>query len=564
VVGAALVLLVAWAGWSIVELRKVQQAAPSVLDALEGAKREVGNRDWEAVRLHADALTREAQSADEAARSLPLRLAARLPLLGPDVRAVQTLTGASVTVANEVVQPLAEAADAALAGGGWGRLDTASLQRLGPAADAALAASTRADDAVAGIDVSALHEPVRTAVADASVQLTELRTVTTELSDTTRLVPTMLGVSAPRTYLLAFQNLAEARATGGIIGSWAEAKVAGGKLRLVGSGTNNELGHLDARRLAVDDEARALWGEDLARSQNFNLTPHFPRAARLLTQLWEASGHPAVDGVVSIDPIVLQEVLAATGPLDVPGGPRLTGQNAAEWLMNGVYAEHGGGTEERDAYLQQVTAAVFSRLTGDSGAEVFWDVLQDKQVRRHVMVWSTDPEEQRFVERVGIAGALPHPDGATVGVFTTNADASKLDHYLRRELEVVNDCKAGTTSLRLLVANKAPRTVHPYVGTHLAGRTGADVTTHRLIVSWYLPPGRGVRSLEADGATQQFATGHDRGWSVVTATVEVARGAEVTLDLHLDGATTPVTDVLTQPTERRMKESVTRCPRTGS
>ncbi len=94
--------------------------------------------------------------------------------------------------------------------------------------------------------------------------------------------------------------------------------------------------------------------------------------------------------------------------------------------------------------------------------------------------------------------------------------------------------------------------------------TGDDVTTYRVVVSWYLPPGKGVRSLEQDGATQAFAAGRDRGWSVVTSTVDVRRGAQVTLDLHLEGDNTPVTGILTQPAERPMKESVTRCPRTGS
>lgn len=561
VLSATLLVLVGWAAWSALELRTVRQASLAAAESADATAQAGRDRDSTAARLHADRLAEHTSTAAAAARSVPLRLAARLPLLGGDLRAVQTVTDVTSRIAEQTVRPLVDAAQPLLDGDG---LDPQTLRTLAPTAQAAHEVARDAHQEVTGIDSSALHEPVRSQVGVAAAQIARLEELTADAADATRLVPPMLGADEPRTYLLAFQNLAEARPTGGIIGSWAEVQVRDGDLRLLDSGSNNDLGHLDAGGFEVDDEARALWGADLARSQNFNLTPHFPRAAELLSQLWQTTGRQAPDGVVSIDPVVLQQVLADTGPLDVAGGPTLTGENTAEWLMNGVYEVHGGGTDERDTYLQRVTAGVFERLADEDGARVFAELLQNSSIRRHVMVWSAEPGEQQFLERMGVAGALPEPTADKIGVFVTNVDASKLDHYLRRDLTVEQDCDASGAGARLTLRNRAPRKVHPYVGSHLGDGSPQGATTHRVIVSWYLAPGRGVRSLERDGDTQAFAVGRDRGWTVVSATVDVPHGAQVTLDLDLQGDRTPIADVLTQPAESSMKQSVTRCPRTGS
>jgi len=51
-----------------------------------------------------------------------------------------------------------------------------------------------------------------------------------------RLLSPMLGADGPRHYLVAFQNLAEPRATGGILGSYAPIRTDSGKISIVDHG----------------------------------------------------------------------------------------------------------------------------------------------------------------------------------------------------------------------------------------------------------------------------------------------------------------------------------------
>ena len=55
--------------------------------------------------------------------------------------------------------------------------------------------------------------PVASAVTDVRRQLDELASTTAKASSAAQLLPPMLGSSGKRTYLLAFQNNAEARGT---------------------------------------------------------------------------------------------------------------------------------------------------------------------------------------------------------------------------------------------------------------------------------------------------------------------------------------------------------------
>ena len=55
----------------------------------------------------------------------------------------------------------------------------------------------------------------------------------------TRLLPAILGGDGSRRYILAMQNPAEARATGGIFGNWAELTAANGKLELGAQGKSD-------------------------------------------------------------------------------------------------------------------------------------------------------------------------------------------------------------------------------------------------------------------------------------------------------------------------------------
>jgi hypothetical protein len=104
-----------------------------------------------------------------------------------------------------------------------GTINLEPIQRISPLLQQADDAVQQAGRTMAGIDRSAVLAPVGDAVLTLWRKLDQAAEVTEPGARIARLLPPMLGASAPRTYLVVFQNPAEPRATGGIFGSFAVA-----------------------------------------------------------------------------------------------------------------------------------------------------------------------------------------------------------------------------------------------------------------------------------------------------------------------------------------------------
>src|SRR5437868_3727525 len=105
-----------------------------------------------------------------------------------------------------------------------------------------------------------------------------------------KVAPAIFGDGRPRQYLLAVQNPAELRATGGIIGSWGIVTASNGKvdvgdvqsisaLNEEGVSPANSTRHLNAPQEYLARYSRFTPAQVL---QNVNMSPDFPTVARLI------------------------------------------------------------------------------------------------------------------------------------------------------------------------------------------------------------------------------------------------------------------------------------------
>ena len=69
------------------------------------------------------------------------------------------------------------------------------------------------------------------------------------------------------------------------------------------------------------------------------LSPRFDASAPLATQMWAAVERGSVDGVIALDPIALQAILAATGPIQV-GTLTVNADNVIGELLHGQYLRY--------------------------------------------------------------------------------------------------------------------------------------------------------------------------------------------------------------------------------
>ncbi|MEN9325537.1 MAG: hypothetical protein RL414_1291, partial [Actinomycetota bacterium] len=91
----------------------------------------------------------------------------------------------------------------------------------------------------------------------------------------------LAGADAPKRYMIAFQNSAEARGTGGILGAFAIVDMNKGAFSVVRTGSNAVLYSLKDVPVKVPAEFTRLYGKNPAILQNSNLSPHFPYGAEI-------------------------------------------------------------------------------------------------------------------------------------------------------------------------------------------------------------------------------------------------------------------------------------------
>ncbi|WP_434739972.1 DUF4012 domain-containing protein [Micromonospora sp. SH-82] len=418
-----------------------------------------------------------------------------------------------------------------------GGLDPAAVRDVAQQLAAGDEVVQRVRDDLATISADGLVPQVASALTRLRAELDSLAAMTATTSQVARILPPLLGAEGPRTYLLAAQNPAEVRATGGMLGAYAMIRADGGRVRIVGQGASaSELLRFDPPITKLSAEMRRLY-TDLPGifPANVNLTPHFPTAAKLYREMVRRRTGTEVDGVLAVDPVALSYLLEVIGPVKVPQGPQLTAGTAVRTLLSEAYLTLD--VAEQDQFYAAAAAATFDALLSQKVPPVgAISAFRRSVEERRILFWSARSEEQRVLADSRMSGVLPEQESEpTVGVFLNDATGAKLGYYLRPAATLtVGECRPdGRRLLRLAfsLASSAPkRGLTPSV---LGLGTSIPPYTVRTLVYVFSPAGGAVIGGRLDGDEVSLGSGTERGRQVVVATVELRPGTSRTLEVDL-------------------------------
>ncbi|MET7420472.1 DUF4012 domain-containing protein [Dactylosporangium sp. NPDC005555] len=510
------------------------QRAATLVGSLEDALRA---GDLAAARRTTADLRRQTAEARADTSGVTWGLGRSTPMAGDDLTAVAAVARIVDDLATRVLPPMLDAAgglQSTLAGGDGLAAVTSAAPELA-AADSLVRAAQRR---LAGLDRGGLDARVRGAVERLDDALRRVAPMLAPIARAAGLLPAMLGATAPRTYLVLFQNLAEVRATGGMPGAFVVLQADKGAITILQQGAAaTDIAEFATPVLPLDPDMEDLHTDRLGRyPADVNLTPDFPTAAALYREMYRLRSGRIVDGVLATDPVALAYLLQATGPVDVAGGPALTGPTAVRRLLSEVYLTIAD-QKSQDAFFADAARAVFDKLTGVMpSTSKLMPALRKAADERRILAWSAHPEEQAELAGTVFAGTLPDDDGArpTVGVFLNDGTGAKLGYYMTREASLTpGEClEDGSRHLLLTVelASTAPRTGLPrsVLGLGLAG----DYTI-RTNVMVYLPSGGAPVDATQDGAPVDYGSGFEKGRAVAVFTVDLAPGKSSTLSLNL-------------------------------
>jgi hypothetical protein len=519
---------------------EVVHARGALTDAAGQARdlrKHVADGDVDAARSDLAELKDSTQSAESHTDGPLWAAAVRTPLVGSSFAAVQDVSRVLHRIAEDGLSPLVDISDQVDADAfspRGGRVDIEPIRAVSPRLQKADLALTRGWRELSRIDVNELVGPLQGPVTEIQAKVADAQESVGAGAKAARLIPGMLGGSGERTYILAFQNNAEIRSTGGLPGAYAVLKAKDGRIRLVGQGTGSSFQFFEDLPIRITEDEKRLysilltgyWGDT-------TLTPDFPRSAEIMRAMLRQDRKQRTDGVISLDPIALSYILDATGPVKLADGKSLTSANAVQRLLNDVYLDIPHNATQ-DAYFADAASRVFTALVSGSGdSKALLAGAAQAVSENRILIESAHDAEQRILESTRIAGALPGDEGSTphVGVYYNDATQAKLEYYLRKKTTVkATRCTADgaqslTTTTRL--RSVAPRNARTLPTSIVGPGTGEKRGSFRMVMSFYAPHGGLIDRLEIDGEEQPLNRFEHDGINVASIPVLLAPGQEV-------------------------------------
>jgi hypothetical protein len=461
-----------------------------------------------------------------------------LPWVGDDVRAVRTVSAVGHDLSEGTLAELV-----AESGSGLrerlvprdGRIDIAAVESIAPVVARAHRNLNEASGRLRASESDSLTRWVQPSYTSLVQKVSDTDRALSAADRAVRVLPTMLGKDGPRTYLVLFNNNAEIRATGGLPGAFSVITADRGRLRLARQGVPTDIGKFDTPVLPQSPAERQIYDSQIAEYfQDTNFTPEFPRTAELVREMWERTQGQRLDGVLSVDTVTLSYLLRATGPLDAPGGVRLTSQNATRELLNNVYFRLPDDTQQND-FFKQVARRVFDGvIQGVQSTTELVTALSQGATEGRLYVHDFDPTVQRVLAGSTVAGELfgGDPRVPQVGVYLNDATGSKMSYYLRSAVQLKSEsCAAGRQQLEGVAdfsyAQKSPAVDELNGFVTGPGTFGTPKGEQLVIVRIYGPKGGELSGLRVAGRPGIVAAVNDRGRPVTTAVVQLRRGETV-------------------------------------
>ena len=320
-----------------------------------------------------------------------------------------------------------------VAGGGDGSLIEELLERKA-AFDEILALAASLQRKVTTLNERVLPENLREKLVSARGQIGELMATMMDVDANFEVLLRLLGDQVPHRYLILLQNNHELRATGGFIGSYLIVDVNDGVITKLQAKdvyeSDGQLAEVVKAPPGINQVADRLYMRDA------NYSPDFPTSAQSIMWFLEHSKGPSVDTVIAIDQTVVEELLALTGPVVLPGFPfQLTAQNFTDIISFHSEAKISDSSTPKQL-LFDLIPMLQDEFASASDVKVLGNLVVELVESGHIQAYSVDSRVQELLTRFKLDGGIVRAGKKTdyLGVVTTAIGGNKSDQYMKTHL----------------------------------------------------------------------------------------------------------------------------------
>jgi hypothetical protein len=501
--------------------------------------------DRQALEARLETNLRTARSAADLLDQPGPRLVSLLPVIGRNVDAERSVAEASAAALEAGLRSSRATADLA---DGKGGIDLDHLRAAGT--ELAAVATTLQEPLahLASVDVGWTLPAVQDGVREARDQLLglddRLRRGAAGLSG----LSGVLGGDTRRTVLVGLMNNAELRGAGGLLSAYAIGSTENGNLTLRPFQDVNDVDDppRSARRVASPADYHRAYGPYLADTtlwKNVTMSARGDHSAQVLARVAAASLGVQPDVVALCDVPAAAGIISATGPVTIEG-QQVSGADLTRRLLVDAYGDGSLSEDKQKARRRALTSAAtqaFARLRHDATATpALLHALLDAVAGRHLVVWSSRPDEEQHLVDAGLGGSIDAA-GSDVALAVTNnlGDSphlgNKLDYYVDRRMSVDVRLRhdEATVVQSLTLHNAAPEGLGPYVnGVAHPGEISE-------LLSLDAAADATLTAFTRDGVPQDVSIDEADGAQRVTTVLQLSRGETTTYRLAY---TLPVKD----------------------
>ena len=454
-------------------------------------------------------LQSETATAEQITNGKLWTLASHMPVYGNDITTVRGMTRIVHSLTTESIPQLSSTLGTLVNTPLTTDDGSLNLEPITQAATSMKAANEPLQKLVKEYD--ALPQPkigkVATAYASGEQQLNAAGTTINNLSNALDIIPGFLGSGGAKTYAVMAMTTSEARSSGGLLGS-------------VGT---------DAQRSA--EGMRAIWQR----------TP------------WGVS--QSLDGVMMVDPVFLQKMVAINGQATLSDGRVLDGTNTAEFLLNTVYQEYPVSMQDR--YFTEVATQSISAMFSNINLEKLTQVgqaMSSLAQNRHFSMYSFDETTENSLLSAGFTASTPSDEAnPKIGVYITEQNPSKMDWYVHRTTKITrtscNSDGSQTYHVEYTLNNTMTNAELAKVPDYIAGGVqvpslARGMAAEKMLI--YAPAGGSISNITTSGnGTVSVAPKQTtlNGKSVTTTLVLLNPGKSMTYSFDVTTSTKATADL---------------------
>lgn len=357
-------------------------------------------------------------------------------------KAYQSLSGIDITATG-------------LSSQGAGKVDLAGAKI---SIDTALGQINRAGALLEGVNANDLPASYREKMISLQQNYTLLQKAFTSLQDSINLAFNLLN--GDKHLLLLMENNNELRPTGGFMGTFGDAHIVDGNLLSLNISSIYDLDGQLTKFIQPPFPVYQVNDRWFLRDSNW--FADFPATAKKITHFYELEGGNTPDEIVAVTPTVMQNLLALTGPIDLPHyGVTLTQDN----FIQTIQTESGVRPDQLDNKPKQILADLFPVVITRLGAlpkdqfPQLLQVIQDSLNQKQLVMYSRDPDTEAQINSYNWGGGILDSNRDYLAVISANLNGSKTDLFLKQSLSLktnIDDKGNITDQLTITKTNTMP------------------------------------------------------------------------------------------------------------